>query len=250
MLFCVYHTVYSGDKLPPNYVGSTSLKRIKEENYFGSPRSRAYQDIWESELLENPHLFSRTILSTHETREEALSEELKVQKENNVVRSSEWINMAFAAPNGCFGMDISGELNPNYGDKGTQHFKGIWDKKHDEIVENMIKERNAPEGKKRMKRVIAEEWEKRRADGRYEKFCETMAVVNNDPVKNEKASRKIKDRWLNDPVYQEKMRNRKQGGRQPIQVEIDGTTYSSMSEASKATGLNAYKIRKIVNETK
>lgn len=94
-IYCTYLTVYSGDKLPPLYIGSTSVRKI-EDGYRGSVKSKKYKQIWESELSENPHLFETQILTTHETREEALEEEMRYQIAHDVVRSPEYINMAIA----------------------------------------------------------------------------------------------------------------------------------------------------------
>lgn len=94
-IYCTYLTTYSGDKLPPLYIGSTSVQKI-EEGYHGSVSSKKYKQIWESELKENPHLFETQILTTHETREEALEEEMRLQELHDVVNSDLYINMALA----------------------------------------------------------------------------------------------------------------------------------------------------------
>lgn len=94
-IYCTYLTTYSGDKLPPLYIGSTSVNRINN-GYHGSVSSKKYRDIWESELSENPDLFQTKILTTHETREEAFDEEIRYQIEHDVVNSDLYINMAVA----------------------------------------------------------------------------------------------------------------------------------------------------------
>lgn len=114
-MFCVYETAYFGDKLPTYYIGSSSLKRVKEEAYKGSVASKKYKDIWKLELRENPHLFSVRILSLHEIRHEALAEELRLQILFDVVKNPNFINSALAKPNGFFGSDTSGSNNGMYG---------------------------------------------------------------------------------------------------------------------------------------
>lgn len=94
-IYCTYLTTYSGDKLPPLYIGSTSVQKI-QEGYHGSVNSKKYRDIWLSELSENPHLFETQILTTHSTREEAFDEEIRYQIEHDVVNSDLYINMAVA----------------------------------------------------------------------------------------------------------------------------------------------------------
>lgn len=114
--FCVYLTVYRGNKLPPFYIGSSSVDKINN-GYKGSVDSIKYGSVWKNEIKINKHLFKTIIISTHKTRKEATQKENKLQKLLNVVKSSLYINMAYAAPNGFFGMDVSGENNPNHNNK-------------------------------------------------------------------------------------------------------------------------------------
>lgn len=115
--FCVYLTKYSGDLLPANYIGSTSVKNAESGKYFGSVISKKWKDIFKLELKNNPQLFTLEILSKHSTREEAWIEELKLQKLNNVVKSNEYFNESYASVNGMFGRDTSGKNNPMFGTK-------------------------------------------------------------------------------------------------------------------------------------
>ena len=113
--YVTYLVTYLGDKLPKFYIGSTSEERALSGKYFGSISSKRYKDIFSKEKSENPYLFSIEILSYHENREDALSEELKIQLELNVVKSNEYMNESFARVNGFFGRDTSGENHPQYG---------------------------------------------------------------------------------------------------------------------------------------
>lgn len=112
--YCVYHTTYFGDKLPPNYIGSSTVENIRQ-GYKGSVKSKKYKEIWENELKINPHLFSIEIISYHETKPAALYKELQIQQLFNVVKNPLFVNMAYAIPNGYFGMDVSGKNNPMFG---------------------------------------------------------------------------------------------------------------------------------------
>ena len=94
-IYCTYLTIYSGNKLPRFYIGSTSIDKI-DRGYHGSVSSKKYKKIWNSELKEHPELFKTQILTTHETREEAFNEEVRYQKEHDVVNSNLYINMAIA----------------------------------------------------------------------------------------------------------------------------------------------------------
>ena len=117
-MYCVYLTEYYGNKMPSKYVGSSSIKRI-ENGYKGSVSSKKYKDIWKEEIKNNPNLFKVSILSLHQTREEALEFELKFQMENNILLDETYINRSLAKPNGYYGMDVSGNKNPMYGKKRT-----------------------------------------------------------------------------------------------------------------------------------
>jgi hypothetical protein len=94
-MFVTYLTVYSGDKLPAFYIGSTTAERIAS-GYHGSVRSSVYRDVWASELKEHPELFETRVLTKHETRNESLDEEERIQKLFDVVRSSLFVNKAYA----------------------------------------------------------------------------------------------------------------------------------------------------------
>lgn len=124
-MYCVYITTYSGDKLPKYYVGSSSVDNVKN-GYTGSVKSKRWKALWESENRDNPELFHVDIISTHNTREEALAAELLFQTENNVVMSDSWANLSLATVNGFFGRDVSGENNPMFGKsrKGEIHNNG------------------------------------------------------------------------------------------------------------------------------
>ena len=101
--FVVYLTIYSGDKLPPFYIGSTSMKKINK-GYCGSVVSKKYKDIYQYELKYNRHLFKTEIISMHNDRKDALDAELYEQIKRDVVKSSEYFNMSFAKVNGYFGI--------------------------------------------------------------------------------------------------------------------------------------------------
>ena len=130
MKYCVYLTTYNGDRLPPKYIGSTSKERL-DRGYMGSVRSKKWRDIWKEETKSHPELFTVSVLSVHATREDALSEELRLQRLHDVVRSPEWINEALAQPRGYFGRDTSNENNPNFG-KGEKVRE--WCRQHPDLA--------------------------------------------------------------------------------------------------------------------
>jgi hypothetical protein len=115
--FVVYLTTYHGNKLPKYYIGSTNKSKIESNKYYGSICSIRYKEIFKSEIKNNKDLFDVKILSYHETRIEALEEELRLQKENNAVESTEYFNESYACIDGCFGRNVVGKNNPMFNRK-------------------------------------------------------------------------------------------------------------------------------------
>ena len=123
-MYAVYLTIYYGDKLPPFYIGSSSIKKI-ENGYCGSVRSKKYKTLFNDEIKNNKWLFEVIIISTHNTRSEAIDFELELQKSFDVVKSNDFFNEAFASINGMFGRDVSGSNNPMFGKNHTEKTKKI-----------------------------------------------------------------------------------------------------------------------------
>jgi hypothetical protein len=92
-IYCTYLTLYSGNKLPPFYIGHTSIQKV-ENGYHGSVASQLYKPIWDIEQKENPQLFKTVIISKHPTRKEAIDKELKLQTKLNVVKNPLYTNRA------------------------------------------------------------------------------------------------------------------------------------------------------------
>jgi len=122
--YCVYLTIYRGNKLPPFYIGSSSVEKVNN-GYHGSVMSMRYVDTWKSELKNNIHLFETKIISIHTTRELATENECKFQKQLNVVYSPLYINMAYASPTGYFGISLKGKDSPAYGREWSDESRKI-----------------------------------------------------------------------------------------------------------------------------
>lgn len=103
MKFCTYLVSYKGNKLPPFYIGYTSIDKI-DRGYRGSVCSKTYGEIFHQELKQHPELFKIFILSTHDSRLDASKREEYVQLFFKVHRNPMYINM-----------NISGK-----------HFNSIW----------------------------------------------------------------------------------------------------------------------------
>ena len=98
---CVYLTEYSGSKLPPFYIGSTSVEKV-QNGYRGSVSSKEYSAIWKTELRTNPNLFKTIIISYCKDKKQSLEKEYYFQQRMNVVENSLYINKGFANKNFFF----------------------------------------------------------------------------------------------------------------------------------------------------
>lgn len=117
-----YLTHYTGDKLPPWYIGSSFEDRVIT-GYNGTITSRKWKLLYQEEQKYNKHLFKTRILSYHLTKEDAIAEEARLQRMHNVVKSVKYFNESVANVNGMYGRDVSGMYNPNYGKVASQSTK-------------------------------------------------------------------------------------------------------------------------------
>lgn len=101
-MYCVYFTIYKGNRLPPFYIGSAPVSKINR-GYHGSASSAQWGKIWKSELKENPHLFVTFIIPGQyaPTPKEILDLELKWQKLFDVVQDPDFVNQAYAKAGFC-----------------------------------------------------------------------------------------------------------------------------------------------------
>ena len=92
-MYCTYLTIYSGNLLPPFYIGYTTIENIKA-GYHGTVCSKRYEAIWKSELRFNPHLFKTHILTVHESMSDAKDREYRFLKALMVHKNPMYINTA------------------------------------------------------------------------------------------------------------------------------------------------------------
>ena len=91
-IYCTYLTTYRGNKLPPFYIGFSTIEKV-HKGYHGTVKSKEYQPIWNQELKEYPELFKTNILTIHDTKEEATIREVKFQKQLGVIKNPLYINL-------------------------------------------------------------------------------------------------------------------------------------------------------------
>lgn len=92
-IYCTYITFYSGNKLPPFYIGLGTISKIKN-GYNGSVSSKVYKSIWEKERKENPNLFKTKIIKEFEKRIDASTHEEYLQRIFKVHKNPLYINRA------------------------------------------------------------------------------------------------------------------------------------------------------------
>lgn len=126
--FCTYLTTYSGNKLPPFYIGMSTVNRILKKGYHGTVSSIEYKEIWNSELKNNPQLFKTFILTTHHLKIEASTKEEYFQRKFNVHKNPMYCNKSI-------GYALF------YGYKGTS--KPMLGKNHSDEAKAKIKEARA-----------------------------------------------------------------------------------------------------------
>ena len=97
-IYCVYLTIYTGNKLPPFYIGSGTISKIynKTNPYRGSVLSIEYKDIWRSELKYNSSAFKIKIIKTFKSRNDAYIYEEYIQRFLNVVKNPLFTNKSIA----------------------------------------------------------------------------------------------------------------------------------------------------------
>ncbi len=95
-MYCVYLTIYKGNKLPPFYIGYSTVYKVTNKNYRGSVSSYEYKEIWDKELKENPNLFSTKIISHCELQSDVWAREKELQRKLDVINNPLYINKAIA----------------------------------------------------------------------------------------------------------------------------------------------------------
>jgi hypothetical protein len=118
--YCTYITFYSGHKLPPFYIGSSSIIKVIN-GYNGSVSSIKYKKIWQQELKDAPHLFKTIILTNHEHRKDATEREYQFQVAVSSSSNPMYINEAYAKRGFAYGKKQTQE----HVSKRTSHRKGI-----------------------------------------------------------------------------------------------------------------------------
>lgn len=147
-IYCVYLTIYRGNKLPPFYIGSSSVKKV-ENGYHGSVESKTYKNTWKEEIRLNPSLFRTIIIFTSEHRKLCYEKEEFIQRKLNVLNNPLYTNL-------CYANSKFDSTNPEIRKSISAAKKGI--KFTEERKKSMIKNR---EDDKRGKFIRTEQTKKK-----------------------------------------------------------------------------------------
>lgn len=214
--FCTYITTYSGNLLPPFYIGSTSVKRINE-GYRGSVTSRKYKSIWKLENLNNPHLFKTRILTYHGNRKQAFIRENQFHWKLKVIKNPLYVNQTVA--NLRFGMYQEGKP------KTTTHRENISKALKNKPKSEIAKHRMSVSAKKRIRLPISE----------LHKIKISLSKVN-------KKRKPFSDEWKTNLS----IANRRGNNSNAIPVEINGIKYSCKKDAEESLNLTNRQLNKLL----
>lgn len=131
--YCTYLTIYRGKRLPPFYIGYSSVGKV-EDGYHGSVQSKRYKQTWKQELIENPKAFETIILSVHSSKEEANAREIELQFKLQVHKNPLYINQVigrkfFAETKGFLGRKHTAETKAKIAISSTGR-KGVGPKNY------------------------------------------------------------------------------------------------------------------------
>lgn len=115
--YVTYLISYSGNDLPPFYIGYTSLSKWNN-GYCGSVSSKKYKHTWKEKTRYSPEKFKRQIIKFHENSEQAIQFEGLIHSKFNVVTNPLYVNMSSSGNSRKHpGFSGSGADNPMHGKK-------------------------------------------------------------------------------------------------------------------------------------
>ena len=205
-IYCVYLTVYHGNKLPPFYIGYSTVKKVLN-GYHGTISSKQYKSIYKQELEENPHLFKTFIISRCETRNQALQKESYFQKQFNVHTNSMYINRAITNEK-FYCTDHSYKKTESYSQKVSENNKRRWsDPVERKILTLSIKKAKSTESYRKKQSVISRRLAN---DPNYiDKLKTGVKESWQKAGEKERRSAIMKESYANNPHFAEKKKLKK-----------------------------------------
>lgn len=205
-IYCVYLTIYKGNKLPPFYIGYSTIKKVLN-GYKGTVSSKLYKDIYKQELSDNPHLFKTFIISKLNTREEALKKESYFQKHFSAHTNSMYFNMAIS--NVKFQCtDHSFKQTESYRQKVSENNRKRWS--DPEYKERLVKTLRKTKGTKEWREEQKKRSQEMANDPLYiEKLSQGVKRSWDKKGEKERRSKILQESYKNNPEFAEKKRAKK-----------------------------------------
>jgi hypothetical protein len=205
-MYCIYLTVYHGNKLPPFYIGYSTVKKV-QKGYRGTVSSKLYKDVYRQELEDNPHLFRTFIISKCETQKDALLRESFFQRHFNVHINPMYMNMAITNER-FYCTDHSFKQTQSYRDQVSQNNKDRWADPvmRDQLIKALRKTKGTEEYRKKQSKIS-----KRLAkDSAYvESLSQGVKASWEKEGERERRSKILKDSYARNPEFAEKKRQKK-----------------------------------------
>lgn len=208
-MYCIYLTVYSGNKLPPFYIGYSTVDKVKS-GYKGTVQSNRYKTIFKEEVKHNPSFFKTFIVSICKTRGEALKKESNFQRHFSVHKNPMYINMAISNEK-FYCTDHSFKKAESYREGVSQRNRERWDDpvNREQLITSLRKTKGTEEwrkGQSERSKKMAEDpvyieslskgvkasWER---EGEKERRSKIMKIAQNSPECTEKRKQK---KWWTD----------------------------------------------------
>lgn len=160
------------------------------DDYYGS-----------SKYIPKDIIPNKTILTLHETREDAVLEEVRYHSEHDVKLNNLYYNKANQKSDGfdTYGINLSDEHKQKISESSKGHKKSSI-----EGYINFFKKNPNIQSERQQKR-----WDNM-TELEVEEFRDKMSEINKDVDKRKDASEKIKQKWQ-DKEFREKMSKRKRG---------------------------------------
>lgn len=158
-MYCIYLTAYHGNKLPPFYIGYSTVEKVAG-GYKGTVQSKLYKETFNQELAENPHLFKTFVVSKCKTRKEALEKEGRFQRHFAVHKNPMYINLAVSNEK-FYCTDHSFKQRESFRSKVSENNRRRWadPEKKEKLVNAMRKTKGTEEwrkGQRERSRKLAE----------------------------------------------------------------------------------------------
>ena len=132
-MYCVYLTVYSGNKLPPFYIGYCRKDKI-DKGYLGTPTSKEYKEIFKEEKENSIHLFKIHIIKEYKTAKEAKLKETDLQTKLQVLKNPLYFNRSINSKEFLNSAPHKEETKKKIGDANRG-------KKHNQEFRNIVSDR-------------------------------------------------------------------------------------------------------------